>query len=85
MVTSFGCSLQHTPVGASTSGANVCQIELPGASGLHHNVRTVIAERHGQGKCFSTKGWQRIVEIFSDSAGKKWTTAQMKYWGKLRE
>ncbi|CAA2978978.1 Hypothetical predicted protein [Olea europaea subsp. europaea] len=46
---------------------------------------TVIAEGHRQGKCFSTKGWQRIVEIFNNSAGKKWTTTQTKYWGKLRE
>ncbi|CAA2993526.1 Hypothetical predicted protein [Olea europaea subsp. europaea] len=34
---------------------------------------TVIAEGHRRGKCFSTKGWQRIAEKFNRKAGKNWT------------
>ncbi|CAI9781252.1 unnamed protein product [Fraxinus pennsylvanica] len=45
----------------------------------------VIAEGHRRGKCFSSKGWQRISDMFNSSTGKDWTTTQMKnYWNKLR-
>ncbi|CAI9765258.1 unnamed protein product [Fraxinus pennsylvanica] len=45
----------------------------------------VIAEGHRRGKCFSSKGWQRISDLFNSSTGKDWTTTQMKnYWNKLR-
>ncbi|CAI9767999.1 unnamed protein product [Fraxinus pennsylvanica] len=44
----------------------------------------VIAEGHRRGKCFSSKGWQRISDLFNSSTGKDWTTTQMKnYWNKL--
>ncbi|CAI9767980.1 unnamed protein product [Fraxinus pennsylvanica] len=45
----------------------------------------VIFEGHRRGKCFSSKGWQRISDLFNSSTGKDWTTTQMKnYWNKLR-
>lgn len=45
----------------------------------------VVAEGHRQGKCFSTKGWQHLCELFNRSAGKNWTITQLKnYWTKLR-
>ncbi|CAI9786124.1 unnamed protein product [Fraxinus pennsylvanica] len=45
----------------------------------------VISEGHRRGKCFSSKGWHRISDMFNATTGKDWTTSQMKnYWNKLR-
>ncbi|CAA3026818.1 Hypothetical predicted protein [Olea europaea subsp. europaea] len=47
---------------------------------------TVIAKGHRRDKCFSTKGWQHITEMFNRKDGKNWTVSQMKnYWSKLQE
>ncbi|KAL2511355.1 putative harbinger transposase-derived nuclease [Abeliophyllum distichum] len=33
---------------------------------------TVIAEGHRRGKCFSKHGWERLVNLFNNSAAKSW-------------
>lgn len=74
------------PARPAANGTKVCQMELPKCKAFIATCETVIAKGHWRGKCFSTKRWQRIVEIFNKLVEKNWTTSQMKNcWSKLRK
>ncbi|CAA2986420.1 Hypothetical predicted protein [Olea europaea subsp. europaea] len=61
-------------------------MELPERRVFISMCETVIAEGRQRGKCFSTKGWQRIAEMFNKKVGKNWAVSHMKnYWSKLQE